>query len=107
MTTYVLTKEKKLKCQIIENENFIKYADFENFKVFLLNKTKNIFNYPPSLIINEVSESFEPDCVKFPKMLSYCIENGTVDYQVITDKMDNYSTRVFVCDTEKIKVVEK
>lgn len=112
-----------MKIQIVENENFLQYADFENCEVWLLNRTteneidKRVINIP------EISESFEPSSLKFPKILTEiynmhpvkeCFdEEGnlidaytTFDYEILTDDMENYAIHSYVCDTDKIKVVQ-
>lgn len=109
--------------QILENEAFIEKADFENCEVWLLNRTteneidKRVINIP------EISESFEPSSLKFPKILTEiynmhpvkeCFdEEGnlidvytTFDYEILTDDMENYAIHSYVCDTDKIKVVQ-
>lgn len=103
-----------MKYQFIENENFIKNADFENCKVYLMNKTNSEIELPSDLIVNEVSESFAPDSNKFPLMLTFAnndfLENGsetdTFEYEIITDNSDNYSFKAFVCDIQNITVIE-
>lgn len=108
--------------QILENEAFIEKADFENCEVWLLNRTteneidKRVINIP------EISESFGPSSLKFPKILTEiynmhpvkeCFdEEGnlidaytTFDYEILTDDMENYAIHSYVCDTDKIKVV--
>ena len=53
--------------QILENESFIEKADFENYEVWLLNKTteeeidERIINIP------ELTESLGPSVLKLPR----------------------------------------
>lgn len=107
------------KVQVVENESFLQYADFDNCEVWLLNRTneeeldKRIINIP------EITESFEPSSLKFPKLLTEiynvhpvkeCFdEKGniidvyvTFDYEILTDNMENYAIHSYVCDKEKI-----
>lgn len=116
-----------MKYQFIENEDFIKNADFENCKVFLMNKTQDNYEYPTELNINEVSQSFEPDVVKFPKMLTYANEHylnnyskeetqtdedgneypvtvfsEPFEYEIITDDESKYTFTAYVCDKNSI-----
>lgn len=111
------------KVQVVENESFLQYADFDNCEVWLLNRTneekldKRIINIP------EITEGFEPSSLKFPKLLTEiynvhpvkeCFdEKGniidvyvTFDYEILTDNMENYAIHSYVCDTDKIKVVQ-
>ena len=121
-----------MKYQFIENENFIKNADFENCQVYLMNKILDNYEYPEKLIINEVSQSFEPDTIKFPKMLTYANEHylnnysseetktdkigneytETVfsepfEYEIITDDESKYTFTAYVCDKKSINVVKE
>lgn len=118
-----------MKYQFIENENFAKNADFENCQVYLMNKTLDNYEYPEKLIVNEVSQSFEPDTIKFPKMLTYANEHylnnysseetktdkigneytETVfsepfEYEIITDDESKYTFTAYVCDKNNITI---
>ena len=109
--------------QVLENETFIRKADFDNCEVWLLNRTneeeldKRVINIP------EITESFEPSSLKFPKLLTeiynaHPVEerfddegniidaHATFDYEILTDDMENYAIHSYVCDTDKIKVVQ-
>lgn len=109
--------------QVLENETFIRKADFDNCEVWLLNRTneeeldKRVINIP------EITESFEPSSLKFPKLLTeiynaHPVEERfddegnitdtyvTFDYEILTDDMENYAIHSYVCDTDKIKVVQ-
>ena len=121
-----------MKYQFIENENFVKNADFENCQVYLMNKTQDNYEYPSELNINEVSQSFEPDTVKFPKMLTFANEhylnnyskegtqtdeNGNeypitvftepFEYEIITDDENKYTFTAYVCDKNSINVIKE
>lgn len=107
--------------QILENESFIEKADFENYEVWLLNKTteeeidERIINVP------ELTESLEPSALKLPRLLTAIYEkyptiesfneNGELinveagfDYEILTDNKENYAIHTYVCDVDKIKV---
>ena len=102
-----------MKVQIIENESFIKNADFENCEVWLLNRTneeelnENIIN------ISEITESLEPSVVKFPQLFTEIsnkyFPEGVIpndfEYEIITDSIEKYSIHSYVCDVAKINVV--
>lgn len=113
-----------VKVQIIEDESYIKYADFDNSEVWLLNRTNNDELDPRIVNIAEVTESLLPSSIKFPKLLTHIYEKHPVeqeldgegniikvtipfDYEVVTDNMENYAIHSYVCDTSKIKVLNK
>lgn len=121
-----------MKYQFIENETFIEKADFENCQVYLMNKTLDNYDYPETLNINEVSQSFEPDTVKFPKMLTFAnehyLENYSAEetktdedgneysltvfsepfeYEIITDDESKYTFTAYVCDKKSINVIKE
>lgn len=121
-----------MKYQFIENETFIEKADFENCQVYLMNKTLDNYDYPETLNINEVSQSFEPDTVKFPKMLTFAnehyLENYSTEetktdedgneysltvfsepfeYEIITDDESKYTFTAYVCDKKSISVIKE
>lgn len=109
------------KVQILENENFIEKADFENCEVWLLNKTteeeidERIINIP------ELTESLEPSALKLPRLLTAIYEkyptiesfneDGELinvepgfDYEILTDNKENYAIHTYICDVDKIIV---
>lgn len=109
------------KVQILENENFIKYADFENCEVWLLNRTNEEELDERIINIQEITESLSPSAIKFPMLLTEIykkyptyeeIENdiivnaeATFDYEILTDNKENYAIHSYVCDEEKIKIM--
>ena len=102
-----------MKVQIIENENFIKNADFENCEVWLLNRTnekelnENIIN------VSEITESFEPSVIKFPKLFTeisnkYFPEGiipNDFEYEIITDSSEKYMVHTYICDVRNIRII--
>ena len=112
-----------VKVQIIEDESYIEYADFDNSEVWLLNRRNNDELDPRIVNIAEVTESLLPSSMKFPQLLTHIYEKhpgittydseGKVidyepdfDYEILTDDMENYAIHSYVCDTAKIKVVQ-
>lgn len=108
-----------LNVQILEDESYIEYADFDNSEVWLLNKTTNDELDPRIINVSEVTESLLPSSMKFPKLLTYIYEKHPgvtnydsegnfidyepdFDYEVISSNAENFSTVVYVCDKEKI-----
>lgn len=108
--------------QVLENETFIRKADFDNCEVWLLNRTNEEDLDERIINIPEITESFEPSSLKFPKLLTEiynahpvkeCFDDEgniidaytTFDYEILTDDMENYAIHSYVCDTAKIKVV--
>ena len=112
-----------MKYIFLENEDFIKYADFTNSVVYLLNKTKDNLEYPDELIINEISEDLtSTSAMKLPAMMSYAnqhylenysktAEDGEIaftepfEYEVLTDNKSKYYIQVCVCDEASIKTI--
>lgn len=84
-----------MKIQIIEDESFAKYADYDNYEVFLLNRTEL---YPlDERVINvpEITEGFAPVNEKFNMLLTEVyMRHGDVDYEVITDNPDRYIAEI-------------
>lgn len=93
--------------QIIENEDFIQYADF-NKDVWLLNRT-NCDEIDSRVInISEITESLFPTAEKFPKLLTEILNKyGTLDYEVLTDNKENFVVKSYVCETSKIKIISR
>ena len=108
------------KVQILENEQFIENADFENCEVWLL--TRSTENELDERIINipEITESLLDSASKFPKLLTAIYEahpleyefdeegniiNATMtfDYEVITDNREHFAIHCYVCDVNKFK----
>lgn len=93
--------------QIIENENFIKFADFDNYDVWLLNKVtyQDIDNRV--INISEITESTLPNTEKLPKLLTEILNKyNKLDYQIITDDPKKYMIHVYVCDYNKFNIKE-
>ena len=102
-----------MKVQILENESFEKYADFENCEVWLLNRTneeelnENIIN------ISEITESLEPSAVKFPQLFTEIsnkyFPEGVIpndfEYEIITDSSEKYAVHSYVCDVRNIRII--
>lgn len=105
--------------QILEDESYIKYADFDNSEVWLLNKTTEDELDPRIVNVPEVTESLLPSSIKFPQLLTHIYEKHPgvtntdsegnfidytpdFDYEVISSNVENFSTVVYVCDKEKI-----
>ncbi len=111
------------KVQILENENFIEKADFENCEVWLLNRTNEEELDERIINIQEITESLSPSAIKFPMLLTEInnkypveevldedgelinVESG-FDYEILTDNKENFSIHTYVCDEEKIKIIE-
>lgn len=110
------------KVQILENENFIEKADFENYEVWLLNRTNEEEIDERIINISELTESLEPSALKFPKLLTAINEKYPMiesfnddgelinvepgfDYEILTDNKENYSIHTYVCDVDKIKII--
>lgn len=108
------------KVQILENEQFIDNADFENCEVWLL--TRLTENELDERIINipEITESLLDSASKFPKLLTAIYEahpleyefdeegniiNATMtfDYEIITDNREHFAIHCYVCDVNKFK----
>lgn len=96
-----------MKIQVVENENFLQYADFAKCEVWLLNRTTD--NPLTSDVINipEVTESMLDSASKFPKLMTemYNKHGNNFSYEVITDNTENFAIHAYTCDYEKIKVV--
>lgn len=95
--------------QILENEEFIQFADFSK-DVWLLNRktTKKI----DDRVINipEITESFEPSVRKLPKLMTEIHSkygDPFPEYEILTDKKSNYEIRIYVCDVNSIKIISK
>lgn len=108
-----------IQIQILEDESYIKYADFDNSEVWLLNRTNN--DELDSRIVNiaEVTESLLPSSMKFPQLLTHIYEKypGVTnydsegnfidyepgfDYEIISSNKENFAVMTYVCDKEKI-----
>ena len=111
------------KVQILENENFIEKADFENCEVWLLNRTNEEELDERIINIPELTESLEPSALKLPKLFTAIYEkyptiesfneDGELinvepgfDYEILTDNKENYSIHTYVCDVDKIKIMK-
>ena len=102
-----------MKVQILENESFINNANFENCEVWLLNRTNSEELDERVINISEITESMLPTCIKFPKLFTeisskYFINDiipNDFDYEVITDNRENFAIHNYVCDENKIKVI--
>lgn len=109
------------KVQILENENFIEKADFENCEVWLLNRTNEEELDERIINIQELTESLEPSALKLPKLLTAIYEkyptiesfneDGELinvepgfDYEILTNNKENYAIHTYVCDVDKIKI---
>ena len=112
------------KIQIVENENLLQYADFDNCEVWLLNRTTEEELDERVINVAEITESLLDTASKFPKLLTEIYnahpveqeldDEGNIikvtipfDYEVVTDNMENYAIHSYVCDTSKIKVSNK
>ena len=110
-----------MKIQILENENFIKNADFENCEVWLLNRTNEEELDERIINISELTESLEPSALKLPRLLTAIYEkyptiesfneDGELinvepgfDYEILTDNKENYAIHTYICDVDKIIV---
>lgn len=111
-----------VKIQIIETEELLQYADFDDCEIWLLNRTTSD---PLDLrVINEkeLTESALPSSMKFPQLLGFIWdkypnkevlnEEGeitgseiTFSYEIITQNKDNFLVKSYVCSEECIKVV--
>lgn len=93
--------------QILENENFIKYADFSK-EVWLLNRTNSEQLDERIINISEITESLLPTSMKLPKLMTEILEkhgNPFPEYEVITNNKSNYELRTYVCDENCIKTI--
>lgn len=95
-----------IKVQIVENEDLLTYADFDNCEVWLLNRTNDTPLTDDVINIPEVTESLLNSATKFPRLLTEIYEkHGTdIDYEVITDDAEHFAVHAYTCDYEKIKV---
>lgn len=110
------------KVQVVENENLLQYADFNNCEVWLLNKTTEEEIDERIINISELTESLEPSALKLPRLLTSIYEkyptiesfneDGELinvepgfDYEILTDNKENYSIHTYVCDVDKIKIM--
>lgn len=110
------------KIQIVETEELLRYADFDDCEIWLLNRTTS--NPLDSRVMNEkeLTESALPSSMKFPQLLGYIWdkhpnkevlnEQGevkgsemTFSYEVITKNKDNFLVKSHVCPEDCIKVV--
>lgn len=100
-----------MKVQVIENENFIKYADFENCEVWLLNRTNAPLLDERVINVAEVTESMLPNTHKLPKLMTYIAEAHPEEiltresYEVITDNKESYMIHAYICDESCIKII--
>lgn len=101
-----LIKEFKL-IQILENEKFIPFADFDK-DVWLLNRTTTEPIDNRVINISEITESLLPTATKLPNLLTeILIKYGNLDnYEVLTDNIENYAIKNYVCEVHKIKTVK-
>lgn len=97
------------KVQVVENENLLQYADFNNCEVWLLNRTNETPLASDVINISEVTESLADTASKFPKLLTeiYAKHGTDFEYEVITDNTEHFAIHAYTCDYGKIKVVEK
>ena len=97
------------KVQVVENENLLQYADFNNCEVWLLNRTNETPLASDVINISEVTESLADTASKFPKLLTeiYAKHGTDFEYEVITDNTEHFAIHDYTCDYGKIKVVEK
>lgn len=108
------------KIQILENEKFIEYADFDNAEVWLLNRSSDEELDERIINISELTESMLPDSHKFPQLLTYIYERhpditetdeeGNVmivepsfDYEILSDNIENFAIHSYTCDIQKIR----
>lgn len=111
-----------MRYQFIENEDLLEYADYENSKVYLLNKLKQDYTYDERLVINELSEQLlYSEAEKLPLMMSYANDDyisryfdketneftEPFEYQVVTDDREKYSFKSYVCDKSTIMEIER
>lgn len=94
------------KVQVVENENLLQYADFNNCEVWLLNRTNETPLTDDVINVSEITESMLDSASKFPKLLTEIYEkHGTdFDYEVITDNAEHFAIHAYTCDYDKIKV---
>ncbi len=98
--------------QIIENENFIKYADFDNCEVWLLNRTSDLSLDERVINVAELTESLLPNSSKLPALLTHIVKAHPNElftyksYKVITDNKESYMIHTYICDEQCIKEVE-
>lgn len=95
--------------QILENENFIQFADFSNCEVWLLNRIKDSESYLDVRIVNipEITESTLPSVEKLPKLLTEVLnKHGKLDYQILTDNPKNYMIHTYVCEYDRFNIKE-
>lgn len=108
------------KIQILENEKFIEYADFDNAEIWLLNRSSDEELDERIINIQELTESMLPDSHKFPQLLTYIYERhpditetdeeGNVmivepsfDYEILSDNIENFAIHSYTCDIKKIR----
>lgn len=93
--------------QILENENFIQFADFVNCEVWLLNRTSDCYLDLRIVNIPEITESTLPSVEKLPKLLTEILnKNGNLDYQILTDNPQNFMIHTYVCEYNRFDIKE-
>lgn len=63
--------------------------------------------------VSEITESFEPSVIKFPKLFTEIsnkyFKDGEIpenfEYEIITDSIEKYAIHSYVCDVEKVRIV--
>ena len=102
-----------MKIQILENESFIKNADFENCEVWLLNRTNEEEIDARIINIPEIAESLEPSVIKFPQLFTEIsnkyflagIIPDDFEYEILTNDIEKYAVHTYVCDVRNIRII--
>lgn len=94
-----------IKIQIAENESMLQFADFNKYKVWLLNKTTSVKLGDDVINIPEITESLESSADKFPALLGeiYSRYGDDIDYQVLATSTEHFARKIYTCDYDKIK----
>lgn len=100
-----------MKVQILDNESLINEADFENCKVWILNRTNEDKLDERIINVSEITESFLPNNEKFPLLMTevyrkYC-PNGVVpedfSYEILTRNKQSFFVTYCICNEKNIR----
>ena len=90
--------------QIIENENFIKFADFSKV-IWLLNRVSSEPLDDRVINIPEITESLLPNSLKFPKLMTEILRKyGEIDYEILTNDLEKFSIKNYVCNVRNVRI---
>lgn len=103
-----------MKIQILDNESLIDEADFENCKVWILNRTNENKLDERLINISEITESLQSNVVKFPLLMTeiykkYCPYGIQEDfsYEILTKNKKSFFVTYCICNEQNIRNIEK